>query len=216
MCIRDSAYTGPIPLDSDPFANGVDWAKALDAPAYQPKDNSIAATYTQMMPKPDLMIKGLEALAAESGLDHKKVMASDNQTRINRSGSQGSAAENALAAGSAAGLDLGLDSIKAEMSKEKTKQQATSKVQFDNGDLMVPTNVEAYDPLNVPGFTLPPSPTGALETLEEMQARQEYEDEDEEDEYESMDDEGDALSEVGAFESDYFGAISLGESNDEE
>ena len=49
-----------------------------------------------------------------------------------------------------------------------------------------------------------------------MQARQEYEDEDEEDEYESMNDEGDALSEVGAFESDYFGAISLGESNDDE
>ena len=66
--------------------------------------------------------------------------------------------------------------------------------------------------------------TDCLETLEEMQARQEYEDDedDEEDweyateEHESMDDEGGALSEVGAFESDYFGAISLGESNDEE
>jgi len=168
---QQPAYTGPIPLNSDPFANGVDWAKALDAPEYQPKDNSIAATYTQMMPKPDLMIKGLEALAAESGLDPKKVMASDNQSRINRSGSQGSAAENALAAGSAAGLDLGLDSIKAEMNKEKTKQKATSKVQFDTGELMVPTNVESYDPLTVPGFTLPPAPQKGLETVDEMAAR---------------------------------------------
>ena len=165
------AYSGPIPLDSNPFANGVDWAAALSGPEYQTKDTSISATYTEMMPKPDLMIKGLEALAAESGLDPKKVMASDTQAKINRNGSQGSAAENALAAGSAAGLDLGLDSIKAEMNKEKNKQAATSKVQFDNGDLMVPSNVDSYDPLNVPGFTLPPTPLAGLETVDEMANR---------------------------------------------
>ena len=69
------------------------------------------------------------------------------------------------------GLDLGLDSIKAEMNKEKNKQAATSKVQFDNGDLMVPTNVDSYDPLNVPGFTLPPTPLAGLETVDEMANR---------------------------------------------
>ena len=177
------------------------------------------------MPSPDLMIKGLDDLAKEAGLDPRKVSASDGQTRINNKGATGTDDSMALARGDASGIQLDLTSIREEMEAEKAKQKRTSAVKFDDDNgVLVPQNIEEYDPLSVPGFTLPPSPTGALETLEEMQARQEYEDDedDEEDweyateEHESMDDEGGALSEVGAFESDYFGAISLGESNDEE
>ena len=76
---------------------------------------------------------------------------------------------------------------------------------------MVPENIESYDPLSVPGFTLPPTPQGNLETLEEMQTRME-EDEDEEDEPEV----DNPVTEVGELESDYFGAVSLGDDDDEE
>jgi hypothetical protein len=36
---------------------------------------------------------------------------------------------------------------------------------------MVPSNVDTYDPLNVPGFTLPPTPLAGLETVDEMANR---------------------------------------------
>ena len=51
------------------------------------------------------------------------------------------------------------------MNKEKNKQAATSKVQFDNGVDGFPSNVDSYDPLNVPGFTLPPTPLAQLKLL---------------------------------------------------
>jgi hypothetical protein len=165
-----------------------------------------------MMPKPDLMIKGLEDLAKEAGLDPKKVRSSDTQHRIN-SGSQVTAEQIALAAGDASGIELDLTSIKEEMAAEKAKQKRTSKIRFDEeNEVMVPKNIESYDPLSVPGFTLPPTPQGNLETLEEMQTRI---DEDEEDEYEEDEPEVDTdRTEVGALESDYFGAVSLGDEDD--
>jgi len=216
----EPVYTGLVPIDADPFQEGIDWATVLDAPEFRPK-NSGAYTYTDLMPSPDLMIKGLDDLAKEAGLDPRKVSASDGQTRINNKGSSSTADSMALARGDASGIQLDLTSIREEMAAEKAKQKRTSAVRFDDDNgVLVPENIEEYDPLSVPGFTLPPSPTGALETLEEMQFRQEsYDDEDEEitEAQESMDNEGGAIrSEVGAFESDYFGAISLGESNDDE
>ena len=166
------------------------------------------------MPKPDLMIKGLDDLAKEAGLDPQKVKSSDTQHRIN-SGSQSTAQQIALAEGDASGIELDLASIKSEMEAEKAKQKRTSKVLFDEANaVMVPDNLEAYDPLNVPGFTLPPTPQGNLETLEEMNQRmaEMEEDEDEEDEPEV----DTTITEVGTLESDYFGAVSLGDGNDEE
>jgi hypothetical protein len=203
-------YTGHIPLDADPFGEGIDWATILDAPEFRPKGQ--AYTYTDLMPPPDLMIKGLEDLAKEAGLDPKKVRSSDTQHRIN-SGSQVTAEQIALAAGDASGIELDLTSIKEEMAAEKAKQKRTSKIRFDEeNEVMVPKNIESYDPLSVPGFTLPPTPQGNLETLEEMQTRI---DEDEEDEYEEDEPEVDTdRTEVGALESDYFGAVSLGDEDD--
>jgi hypothetical protein len=205
-------YTGHIPLDADPFGEGIDWATILDAPEFRPKGQ--AYTYTDLMPPPDLMIKGLEDLAKEAGLDPKKVRSSDTQHRIN-SGSQVTAEQIALAAGDASGIELDLTSIKEEMAAEKAKQKRTSKIRFDEeNEVMVPKNIESYDPLSVPGFTLPPTPQGNLETLEEMQTRI---DEDEEDEYEEDEPEVDTdRTEVGALESDYFGAVSLGDEDEED
>ena len=155
-------------------------------------------------------------------MDPKKVRSSDTQHKIN-SGSQVTAEQLALAEGDASGISLDLSSIKEEMAAEKAKQKRTSKVRFDDAnDVLVPDNIEEYDPLSVPGFTLPPTPQGTLETLEEMQTRMEEEAEDEEDwteaeAQENMDNEGGAIrSEVGEFESDYFGAVSLGDDNDED
>ena len=89
---------------------------------------------------------------------------------------------------------------------------------------MVPENLEEYDPLTVPGFTLPPTPISNLETVEEMATREGVHIDDEEDDtdteadpHEIMDNEGGAIaSEVGDFESEYFGAIAIGESYEEE
>ncbi|MHA1138605.1 MAG: hypothetical protein ACTSSE_19180 [Candidatus Thorarchaeota archaeon] len=197
-------YTGVVPIDADPFQEGLDWATILDAPEYKPKGQ--AYTYTDLMPAPDLMIKGLEDLAKEAGLDPRKVRSADTQNKIN-SGSQSTADQIALANGDASGISLDLSSIKEEMAAEKAKQKRTSKVKFDDeNEVLVPNNIEEYDPLSVPGFTLPPSPKGSLETLEQMQDRMAEEDiEEDEPEVETP------TTEVGEFESDYFGAVSLGD-----
>lgn len=202
-------YTGVVPIDADPFQDGLDWASILDAPEYKPKGQ--AYTYQDLMPAPDLMIKGLEDLAKEAGLDPRKVRSADTQNKIN-SGSQASDSQIALAQGDASGISLDLSSIKEEMAAEKAKQKRTSKVKFDDAnDVLVPDNIEEYDPLSVPGFTLPPTPQGSLETLEEMQDRMAQEEEEEDEpEVETP------ITEVGAFESDYFGAVSLGDDNDDE
>ncbi len=98
-------YTGIVPLDADPFQEGLDWASILDAPEFRPKGQ--AYTYTDLMPPPDLMIKGLEDLAKEAGLDPKKVKSSDTQHKIN-SGSQVTSEQVALAEGDASGISLDL------------------------------------------------------------------------------------------------------------
>ena len=218
----EPVYTGVVPIEADPFQEGVDWATILDAPQFKPKDQSFQATYTDMMPKPDLMIKGLEDLAKEAGLDPKKVAASGHQARTN-SGSQVTPEQAALAKGDASGIQLDLSSIREEMEVENRHRESTSKVDF-NSDLMVPENLEEYDPLTVPGFTLPPTPISNLETVEEMATREGVHIDDEEDDtdteadpHEIMDNEGGAIaSEVGDFESEYFGAIAIGESHEEE
>ena len=215
---EEPVYTGVVPIDADPFQEGIDWATILDAPEFKPKDQSFQATYTDMMPKPDLMIKGLEDLAKEAGLDPKKVADSGHQARTN-SGSQVTPEQAALAEGDASGIQLDLTSIREEMDAENKHRERTSKAKF-NSDVMVPENLEEYDPLTVPGFTLPPTPINALETVEEIAAREgiNFDDEDYTDEaQEIMDNEGGAISsEVGEFESEYFGAVAIGESYEEE
>lgn len=206
-------YTGVVPIDADPFQEGLDWATILDAPEYKPKGQ--AYTYTDLMPTPDLMIKGLDDLAAEAGLDPRKVRSADTQNKIN-SGSQSTADQVALANGDASGISLDLSSIKEEMAAEKAKQKRTSKVKFDDdNEVLVPNNIEEYDPLSVPGFTLPPSPQGSLETLEQMQDRMAQEEEEEYIEEDEPEVET-PITEVGEFESDYFGAVSLGDEYDDD
>ena len=219
---EDPVYTGVVPIDADPFQEGIDWATILDAPEFKPKDQSFQATYTDMMPKPDLMIKGLEDLAKEAGLDPTKVAASGHQARTN-SGTQATPEQQALAQGDASGIQLDLSSIREEMDAENQHRERTSKVNFE-ADVMVPENLEDYDPLTVPGFTLPPTPITNLETVEEMAARENINLDDDEsdtvtevDPHEIMDNEGGAIaSEVGDFESEYFGAVAIGESHEEE
>ena len=152
----------------------------------------------------------------------RKVAASGHQARTN-SGSQVTPEQAALAKGDASGIQLDLSSIREEMEVENRHRENTSKVDF-NSDLMVPENLEEYDPLTVPGFTLPPTPISNLETVEEIATREginldeaEKDTDTEADAHENMDNEGGAIaSEVGDFESEYFGAIAIGESYEEE
>ena len=157
-------YEGPIPLTANPFTDGVDWAAVLDGPEYSTADTG-AYTYTDMMPEPDMMIKGFEDLAIAAGLDPAKVAASDTQLKINTS------SENTtdFASGAAPAVAENLSEIERAMEAEKKKQAASSKIVFDtDNELMTPDNLGTYDPLNVPGFDSAPVLNTRLETAEEM------------------------------------------------
>lgn len=157
-------YEGPIPITANPFTDGVDWAEVLDGPEYASADKG-AYTYTDMMPEPDMMIKGLEDLAIAAGLDPAKVAASDGQLKINTT------TENttAFAAGVAPAVTENLSEIERAMEAEKKKLAAASKIVFDtDNELMTPENLGTYDPLNVPGFDAKPVLNTRLETAEEM------------------------------------------------
>jgi hypothetical protein len=157
-------YGGPIPLTANPFSDGVDWAEVLDGPEYATADTS-AYTYTDMMPEPDMMIRGFEDLAIAAGLDPAKVAASDTQLKINTS------SENTtdFASGVAPPVAENLSEIERAMEAEKKKQAASSKIVFDtDNELLTPENLGTYDPLNVPGFDSAPVLNTRLETAEEM------------------------------------------------
>jgi hypothetical protein len=157
-------YGGPIPLTANPFADGVDWAEVLDGPEYSTADTG-AYTYTDMMPEPDMMIKGFEELAIAAGLDPAKVAASDTQLKINTS------SENTtdFASGVAPAVEDNLSEIELAMEAEKKKQAASSKIVFDtDNELLTPENLGTYDPLNVPGFDSAPVLNTKFETAEEM------------------------------------------------
>jgi hypothetical protein len=156
-------YEGPIPITANPFTDGVDWADVLDGPEY--KTASSAYTYTDMMPEPDMLIRGFEDLARAAGLDPAKVAASDTQLKINST----SETTTAFASGVAPSVVENLSEIEQAMEAEKKKQAASSKIVFDtDNDLMVPKNLKTYDPLNVPGFESKPVLNTRLETAEEM------------------------------------------------
>ena len=156
-------YEGPIPITANPFTDGVDWAEVLDGPEYQTQKS--AYTYTDMMPEPDLMIRGFEDLARAAGLDPAKVAASDTQLKINSS----SETTTAFASGVAPSVTENLSEIEQAMETEKKKLAASSEIVFDtDNELMTPKNLGTYDPLNVPGFDSKPVLNTRLETAEEM------------------------------------------------
>ena len=156
-------YEGPIPITANPFTDGVDWADVLDGPEYQTQKS--AYTYTDMMPEPDLMIRGFEDLARAAGLDPAKVAASDTQLKINSS----SETTTAFASGVAPSVTENLSEIEQAMETEKKKLAASSEIVFDtDNELMTPKNLGTYDPLNVPGFDSKPVLNTRLETAEEM------------------------------------------------
>jgi hypothetical protein len=157
-------YEGPIPITANPFTDGVDWATVLDGPEYSTADTS-AYTYTDMMPEPDMMIRGFEDLARAAGLDPAKVAASDTQLKINTT------SENTtdFASGVAPPVAENLSEIERAMEAEKKKQAASSKIVFgSDNELLTPENLGTYDPLNVPGFDSAPVLNTRLETAEEM------------------------------------------------
>ncbi len=157
-------YGGPIPITANPFTDGVDWAEVLNGPEYASADTG-AYTYTDMMPEPDMMIRGFEDLAIAAGLDPAKVAASDTQLKINTS------SENTteFASGVAPTVVENLSEIEIAMAAEKKKQAASSKIVFDvDNELLTPENLGTYDPLNVPGFDSAPVLNTKFETAEEM------------------------------------------------
>ena len=164
LATANNYYEGPIPLTANPFTDGVDWAAVLDGPEYSTADTG-AYTYTDMMPEPDMMLKGFEDLAIAAGLDPAKVAASDTQLKINTS----SETTTAFASGVAPAVTENLSEIERAMQDEKKKQAASSKIVFDTeNELMTPDNLGTYDPLNVPGFESAPVLNTRLETAEEM------------------------------------------------
>ena len=157
-------YGGPIPITANPFTDGVDWADVLDGPEYSSADKG-AYTYTDMMPEPDMMIRGFEDLAIAAGLDPAKVAASDTQLKINTTTEN----STAFASGVAPAVVENLSDIELAMEAEKKKQAAASKIVFDtDNELLTPDNLGTYDPLNVPGFETKPVLNTRLETAEEM------------------------------------------------
>ena len=156
-------YEGPIPITANPFTDGVDWAEVLDGPEYQTQKS--AYTYTDMMPEPDMLIRGFEDLARAAGLDPAKVAASDTQLKINST----SESSTAFASGVAPAVKENLSEIELAMEAEKKKLATSSKIVFDTeNELMIPENLGTYDPLNVPGFESKPVLNTRLETAEEM------------------------------------------------
>lgn len=163
----NSSYDGPIPINTNPFADGVDWAAVLGAdPSYATPGQSVGYTYTEMMPDSDLMIKGLEDLAREAGLDPSKVASSDTQNKINNKPST-----DAFSAGVTPDTTENLSEIQQAMKKEQARQASQSKVIFGDDGLKTPANITTYDPLNVPGFESPPVLKTKLESAEEIAAR---------------------------------------------
>jgi hypothetical protein len=157
-------YEGPIPLTANPFTDGVDWAAVLDGPEYSSASKS-AYTYTDMMPEPDMLIRGFEDLAKAAGLDPAKVAAADGQLKINTR----KETTTAFASGAAPDIEHNLSEIEQAMAAEKKKQTASSKIVFDTeNQLLTPSNLGTYDPLNVPGFESAPVLNTRLETAEEM------------------------------------------------
>jgi len=155
--IGNSYYDGPIPLGTNPFKDGVDWASVLGAdPAFSDR-KSVGYTYTDMMPSSDLMVKGLADLAREAGLDPDRVASSDTQSKINGT----SYSTDAFSAGVAPNTSENLSEIQSAMKKEQARQASQS----------TPENITTYDPLNVPGFQSPPVLKTRLESAEEIANR---------------------------------------------
>ena len=162
-------YDGPIPINSNPFTDGVDWASVLGAdPSYNSASSGSGyySTYTEMMPESDMMIRGLEDLAREAGLDPAKVASSDTQNKINNKPTT-----TAFSAGITPDTTENLSEIQSAMKQEQARQASQSKVIFGDDGLKTPANITTYDPLNVPGFESPPVLKTKLESAEEIAAR---------------------------------------------
>ena len=165
--IGNSYYDGPIPLGTNPFKDGVDWASVLGADPAFSDQKSVGYTYTDMMPSSDLMVKGLADLAREAGLDPDRVASSDTQNKINGT----SYSTDAFSAGVAPNTSENLSEIQSAMKKEQARQASQSKVIFGKEGLKTPENITTYDPLNVPGFQSPPVLKTRLESAEEIANR---------------------------------------------
>jgi len=162
------SYDGPIPISSNPFTDGVDWASVLGADPSYNSSSATPYTYTEMMPESDLMIRGLEDLAREAGLDPAKVAKSDTQNKINNTSNSNT---TAFSAGVTPDTTENLSEIQQAMKTEQARQASQSKVIFGDDGLKTPANITTYDPLNVPGFESPPVLKTKLESAEEIAAR---------------------------------------------
>ncbi len=148
------AKEGEIPLDVDPFRDGVDWTKVVGAPA---KETVIPET------KPnEAYIQNLERLAAASGMSMDDVKRSDRQAKTNNFGR----VEKEIDYSDAFNIDLGLEKINAAMNQEKNKLQSSSKIQFDES-VPVPDSATAFDPLETPNYTTP-SFIGTLQSVDQL------------------------------------------------
>lgn len=143
-----------IPLDTNPFLQGVDWAAVVGEPE-KPKvipENEPNESY----------IQGLEKLAQESGMSLSEIKSSDRQNKTNNHGRT----EKEIDYSDAFSIDLGIEKINAAMNSEKNKIQQSSKVEFDE-TLPVPKSATEFEPLNEPNYTIP-SFKGTLESVDEL------------------------------------------------
>jgi len=145
---------GQIPLDVDPFRDGVDWTKVVGE---QPKQTVIPEAEPN-----EAYIQNLERLAAASGMSMDDVKRSDRQAKTNNFGR----VEKEIDYSDAFNIDLGLEKINAAMSQEKNKFQSSSKIQFDES-VPVPDSATTFNPVDTPNYTTPAF-TGTLESVDEL------------------------------------------------
>ena len=108
--------TGQIPVETDIFAEGVDWIEVL-SPAPTPQEEFKDHLNDRFL------VDGLQKLADEAGLDMDQVTLSDRQSKTNHFGR----GQKEIDYTKDVDLDLGLEKINEAMKIEKQRMATSSK-----------------------------------------------------------------------------------------
>ena len=155
-------------IGGNPFTEGVDWESVLEPMAADNQSRGVAAgnTYTDMMPKRESIISGIEQLAREAGLDPDEVVASDAQRKFDRGGNRQLDGPDYTGGGVA--LNLNTDKIAKAMESERRINESKSKVRFDK--LPTPESATEYVPTRGQPAPQTPTTTFALPSVDELMA----------------------------------------------
>ena len=158
------SYNNPyVDINTNPFAEGVDWAEVMGMREEARMKATNTSTVTDMMPASGGgILPGVEDLAAEAGLTTREVLNNDRQRRTNASGQP----EQSIGG---AHPDLGVDEIEKAMLKERRAVKNTSQAVDTN--LPTPESVEDHDPLMSPTYIIPSIDVGDMESLDVLKEK---------------------------------------------